>query len=481
MKSTPSILLHGIAGLWLASGCLLAQEPLPTGAGQDEMPAEDGFPGAPVVAPEVPPEQLAPDVSGEVALPSEHDPVAAQADADASYLRQFSLTNASTRTALHSATGNADRFFEGFSGVPQASFSDLLPLSRPSVFEMRVGPLKVRPSVGTGVSVTAYHGNDSRTQTESYSSLGLAAELGEPLTGRFLSGNYTVAYLFGANRRRPSDLNQMFSLLGEYDFEKLRLGTSVAYTSFSGSDREFTRGTQRQLLTASFTASYQWTEKTIFDLDVTVPVSQYSDGVGTGGVTLTGFANYAVTPKTLIGLGVSTGYVKVDRGSAQSFEQVLVRVLSSTSPFFTTYATAGVDFHDLGERSVTHPVFAVGSGWTPREGTSFTLAAEQRVQNSAEVSNQDFLSTNVTLTLAQRLGSNSSLSTTFGFEHASYQSSLAGVNADRTDDTYFGQVSLSTYLSRHCTVVGTLIYRDTESTTNPQSAEQAALQITYTF
>ena len=481
MKSPQSKLLHGIAGLWLATSCLFAQEPLPTGAGQDEMPPEDALPGAAAVTPDVSPEQIAPEVPEEVALPSEHDPVAAQADADANYLRQFSLTNASTRTALHSATGNADRFFQGFSGVPHPSFSDLLPLNRPAVFEMKVGPLKVRPSVGTGLSVTSFRGNDSRTETEAYTSLGLAAELGEPLDGRFLSGNYAVSYLFGTNRRRPSDLDQTFSLLGEYDFEKLKLGTAVSYTSYSGADREFTRGTQRQLLTASFTASYQWTENTIFDLDVTVPVSQFSDGIGTGGVTLTGFANYTVTPKTLVGLGVSTGYIKVDQGATQSFEQVLLRVLSNASPFISYYATAGVDFHDLGERNVTHPVFALGSGWTPREGTSVSLAAEQRVQNSAQVSNEDFLSTSVILTLAQRVGSNTSLSTTFGFEHAKYQSSLPGVNLSRADDTYFGQVSLTTYVSRHCTVVGTLSYRDTESSTNPQSAEQAGLQITYTF
>ena len=233
-----------------------------------------------------------------------------------------------------------------------------------------MGPLKVRPQLSTGVVVSKIGGTDARTQVEGNVTASLAAEIGEPLTGRFLTSNYSVASLFGENRRRSSDVDQSLNILGQYDFDKLRLGAGVQYTSLSGDDREFTNGTQRQVLTISLTSTYQWTERTSFDFDLTVPITEFDGGLGSGGVTATTFVNYAFTPRTLFGLGFAAGYLNVDNSDAQVFEQVLVRVLSTVSPYFLYYATAGVDFRDYGGgRHVTHPVFALGATWTPREGT----------------------------------------------------------------------------------------------------------------
>ena len=124
-----------MAGLLLSGRALLGQEPLPAAPGTGVTLPEEGFPGAPPLPSDLPPEREPAEPAIETGVPAESvEPAAAtlpsatQTEADAEYLRQFSLTNAVTRTGFHAAEGNADRFFQGFAGVPHPSFSDLLPI-----------------------------------------------------------------------------------------------------------------------------------------------------------------------------------------------------------------------------------------------------------------------------------------------------------------------------------------------------------------
>ncbi len=293
--------------------------------------------------------------------------------------------------------------------------------------------------------------------------------------------NYAAAEVFGNQAGQTTRFSQSLALLGEWDLERLKLGMGLTYASLGGPSREFAEGTRRNLATVALTARYLWTEKTSFDLDLTAPISEYASGIGSGGVTATTFVNYAYSPKTTLGLGFASGFLKVENSNTQTFQEVLVRSTLASSPHLLYTATAGADFRDAGGVQAVNPLLALGVTWMPRAGSTVFLTAEQRVQNSAAVTDANFLSSSVTVGLTQRLGSRASFSLALGGERASYQSARTGIEIDREDRTLFAQMGASLEVTARCTATATLSWRRTASEGAAQRILQAGVQLTYRF
>ena len=422
------------------------------------------------------------------------------------YLEDYSVNNPLTRTALQNFRSSGDRFFDGFGGIPQPANSPLIPRGHSADYLLRLGPVKISPAYGPAVIYNWNFG--SRTQPRQSANLplgtsnsvapglshganasgdygtitaGLRAEIGEPETGRFVLVDYGAAFLFGSGASGQNNPGQTLTLLGQYDFTRLKLGLGVTFDSLSGHSREFGGDIQRQLATLAFTGSYQWTAKTSFELDLSVPIAQYNGGIDSSGLTSTALVNYAYSTKTTFGLGFTEGITDVRSSASQTFEQINARMTSTASPFVSYNCNVSYEWRDTGEVHSTTPIFGIGVTWTPRVGTGVTLSLDRQVQTSAAIFGANFTSTSVTLSCTQRVGNMATLGASIGYERASYESTLSDQAINRLDQTVFAQASVTRTIFRHVALSATVSYFHTSSNDLPQESTQVTVSASYAF
>lgn len=329
------------------------------------------------------------------------------------------------------------------SPVPASGMTALRPL--------RWGSFDVNTHASLGVTATYLGGDlyDSDTSVSGLFQGGLSAFYGRNKLATLWFG-YDVATKYPDNptqgRQTGSEggsggFDQNISLIGSFTFpelRKVRFVFGAKFASLSGIDRDTGENSKRQIATALFTTSFQYSKKTAFNLNVSMPVRQFSDAVSSTGITSTLSADTQITQKTTVGVGYTFGSLKVEDGADQIFHQTLLHVKYSPTQFLLFDATAGVDFRDRGGSSTIAPIFGLSTTWDSRHGTLVTLAAERRVFNAASAIDTNFTSTSLALGVYQRFGGSVIGNITAGYEYTEYDSFGSGAGTSRTDKlSYF--------------------------------------------
>jgi hypothetical protein len=274
----------------------------------------------------------------------------------------------------------------------------------------------------------------------------------------------------------------------------------------SGPNRDVGGATDRSIATASLGASYQYSQKTSFDLSFSLPIRDFSDGVSSTGATGTFFVNNQITKKTRIGLGFTYGSLDTEvsgtsalinssksregsDGVGQTFQRLLFQIDSTPSRLLTYNFIGGLELRDAGGYSDVTPTFGLGATWNPIAGTSITLAAERRGFNSAASLNTNYNSTSVSLRVNQRLTARLSGYLTLGYERAEYYNVGDENNGDgadegeggRKDDLFHASAGLNLPISDRWGWSLVFTFSDNRSNTEPFRYYQAVLQTTYAF
>ena len=389
-------------------------------------------------------------------------------------------------TALQMAQTNAETLFDGVGGVPRPLSSLYLNQNLSVGTGFRRGDFAINPSVSVGVNDRSTSG--SRTGNNGNEVYGLLSpafnlSLGEAATGRILNLEYLGSVILGSRGDRDSQFDQSFAARGVLAFTKASVGLGLQFSQLSGGTRD-TGGeaVNRQLLGISFTSSYQYSEKTSFEAYVTAPIRLFDQGDNSEGVTGTTFFNYAYSPLTTFGFGVSGGFLTVQQGSVQTFEQLLARFTYFGSQSLLYNGTLGVEFRDAGDREEINPILGFGLTWEAREGTRFTLSADRRVESSAADRDSNFVTSSVALTITQRLGNFLQAQGSFGFENADYERLDRQLPSDNRSDNYVVvQGGITAILNRRWTGSAVLTYGDNESTEARARFFQSLLQVTYSY
>ncbi len=399
------------------------------------------------------------------------------------------------RTALSNARSNAASFTDGVGGIGSLVDSAFLPARMNNAGTGFVlGPATIYPSVNLGLNYQKSSNVSSEDGLRPTTGVSFNFTMGHPELRRTLGASYTGLYIFGQEDSGTRPFTQQLALRGSYGFAKLELGLGITFTGLSGENRDIGGQSNQDLFTIAFTSTYEFTPKTSVDLDLSIPVRQYSAGANSAEITATSFLNYQYSPKTTIGVGVAAGLTKVQEQNgasnqdAQRYVQVLARASTATSEILSFSATLGAALLEAGDSQKVTPVFGLGATWTPRLGTSFSLTADQRPQNSAANTSTNFVTTSVALTVTQRLGRWMRLSVSGGYENASYYSiggSSSALNTsagDRHDQLYVGQMGLNADLGRRWSAQ--LLYSYTKNTSNTGDAfdsSRAQFQINFNF
>ncbi len=389
------------------------------------------------------------------------------------------------RTGLNNAQTNAEAVTEGIQGFSMQDSAFLPAKVVQPGSGLILGPATLLPSLNIGTvyqHTTGARANQADNGFHPTAGASLNLSVGEAELRRNLSLAYAGQYRYESGDSSQRPFTQQLALRGNFAFAKLDLGLGISYAGLSGASRDFGGDVERDLLTLAFTATTELTPKSTLDWDITIPVRRYSGGINSSGVTSTTFLNFAYSPKSQLGVGFSAGTLEVQGGDAQQFFQVLGRANLISSEIFSFFGTFGIEFRQTGGTDQVNPVFGLGTAWNPRLGTSISLTADNRVQNSGSQANSNYATTSVAISLGQRLGSRFNLSLTIGYENARYSSTGAdSAAASRRDQAYFGAIGLQTQLSPRWQGSMTYSYRDTRSNESPFTDSSAQAQLSFAY
>lgn len=426
--------------------------------------------------------------------------------------------------AMNQALGTGETLLGDLSGV-RGVLESPFAMRRPSAGRtIRLGAFEVQPRASVGVAYTHRSGGDGDStsgdngddsdggEVDPFFQLGVIAS--------FQRGQMTgvLGYAIGLNPQSgesggedsgSNDLGQDLYLTSTFripQIPRIAFSFGLSFTGLSGPNRDVGGATDRQIATASFGASYQYSQKTSFDLNFSLPIRDFSDGVSSTGATGTFFVNNQITKKTRVGLGFTYGSLDTEvsgtsalinsstsregsDGVGQTFQRFLFQIDSRPSKLLTYNFTGGLESRDAGGYSDLTPTFGLAATWNPIEGTAVTLAGERRGFNSAASLNTNYTSTSVSLNVAQRLAYRLSGYVRLGYERAEYYDVGSEDNGDgadggeggRKDDLFHASAGLNLPISDRWGWSLVFTLSDNRSDTAPFRYYQAVLQTSYAF
>ena len=290
-----------------------------------------------------------------------------------------------------------------------------------------------------------------------------------------------AAFIFADNSDNNS-LQHVIRLDGQYRVNRLTLNLSQTVQIMDGVDVQ-TRDTSGSLtqqvnldvagrtrfdiFSTHANAAYYLTGKTFLSTGADFTSTRYSSLISSDVFSGNLFLNYNYSPKLVLGLGGTVGFDRVDEPTPdQQFEQINLRVSYQATGKIDFAATGGVEVRhfDGGFRDeYVSPVFEIGLNYAPFDGTKITLTANSRTLNSAVLVAQDYLVTNISVGVQQRLLQRIFLGINAGYERADYFSTVAAPGDGRIDDYVFVQPSVAVAVTRYWTVGAYYLHRSNSS------------------
>ena len=202
---------------------------------------------------------------------------------------------------------------------------------------------------------------------------------------------------------------------------------------------------QRLLWQVALSAAYDYSTKTSFEVTLSPNASDYSKYLDSIEWENGNWIDYQLTPKTRVGAGVTLGYLKAQGGSAQTYQQALVRVSNPVSAKIVFHASGGMELRQLGNGGGTQttPVFRTSLDYQLSDRTQISVEASRRIYSSASLAGQNFVATGASATVRQHLFDRFTVSLSGGYEDAQYMATDGQSNDARHDQYFFARPSLS--------------------------------------
>lgn len=304
----------------------------------------------------------------------------------------------------------------------------------------------------------------------------------EGRTENYIRLDYLPAFFLFTDHSENNSLNHVFRLDGQYRVNRLTLTLTQMVQIMDGVDVQGTNSegglnqqvnldvagrTEFDIYTTHFNAAYYIAGKTFLSAGGDLSVTEYPSLISSHVISGNFFVNYDYSPKLVVGLGGVVGYEEVDEPSPdQNFEQINVRLSYQATGKLTFTATGGVEFrHFEGDMTDTHvsPVVDIGLQYAPFDGTRISLTATNRVQNSAVLTAQNYVVSNITLGIQQRLFQRLFIGFNGGYENSDYFSTVGATGPSRNDDYFFVEPSVALSVTRYWTVGAYYLHRENSS------------------
>lgn len=301
--------------------------------------------------------------------------------------------------------------------------------------------------------------------------------------------DYSPSLIFFLENPDQNSVDHNLRMNAGYAWTKLTLGLVQNFTSTEGGVVDVGDRVRQQNYNTGLTVRYELTEKTFLQLDGAYRLTDYKSLNDSQEWTVTPTANYQITPKVTLGLGVTVGQLYAD-------EQTLETVVrpdgiggSKTNQFLVTktepqtyvgptlrasYKTTektdvslsfGGEWRTYPDGDDTFgPVFALTGSYRPFDGTAFTVEGHRRQQNSAVINGANYITTGGSVSVRQRLRENLFGTVGFTYDHSDYEPTSDDVETDRQDDYFLLRCGVDAILGRNWSMGLFYQYREDVST-----------------
>lgn len=284
---------------------------------------------------------------------------------------------------------------------------------------------------------------------------------------------YAPSLILFAGNSGADAFDQKGALSAQWRMTKLTLGATLSAQTLSGGDVDVGDRAQRFLWQVGLSAAYDYSTKTSFEITLSPNASDYSKYLDSIEWMNGNWIDYQITPKTRVGAGVTLGYLKAQGGSAQTYQQALVRVSNPVTAKIVFRASGGLELRQLsnGDGTQSTPVFHAGLDYDLSERTQISLEASRRIYSSASLAGQNFVATGASSTVRQHLFDRFSASLSGGYEDAQYMAADGTAAGSRHDQYFFARPSLSFAFRKWMNLELYYEYRRNNSTTAASSFE----------
>jgi hypothetical protein len=225
---------------------------------------------------------------------------------------------------------------------------------------------------------------------------------------------------------------------GQYRLGKLKTKAETRFQSLSGANREVGSRVDQKALQGNVEGAYELSGKTSLGARVGFRNDTYDEpGLANSSEQYAeGFADYALTGKTTLGVGGRAGRIDTDGAAKQDYTQGFIRGESKIGGKVSLSARAGVDSREVdGENEIT-PVLEAALDYKPRDGTSIKVGAYRSLNPSTLNPGDSYTRTGVSASVKQKLGSKFYMKLDGGVERADYKGST-GTGAARKDNYFY--------------------------------------------
>lgn len=315
---------------------------------------------------------------------------------------------------------------------------------------------------------------------------GITAVAGDSLSDSpTLTLNYAPSFIVFTDHSEYDSIDHSANVAGIWPFSRLRLGFQQTFDQNTGGIVDVGNRVERRSFNTSLTSAYELSEKTSFEINARQMISDYPQPlIGTKEWSSDNWLNYLVAAKVVMGLGLTFGYVDVDRNPSQQYERALLRAVYKLTYKLDLNASAGGEFRQYKDGPNRFgAIFSLGASYWPRDGTTISVNGHRDNRNSALYSGQNYVSTGIGISVRQRFFDRLFATVGGTYEHAEYESSVFGVAATRSEDYYLVRTGVDVAITDRW--LAGLFYRHRENISNSGvfgfSNNQIGIQTSYEF
>lgn len=259
----------------------------------------------------------------------------------------------------------------------------------------------------------------------------------------FATLNYNPQAIFFAKGEDENTLDQNLRVEIQYAIARLAINFQANYQHLSGATPDLGDRVDRDQTSARLKLSYGWGPKLEAETNFLYTGTNYDpEGLADFSEFVNEtFLSYQMSARTKASFGVGVGRLEVDGFGHQTFERLLVQVISEVGARLTLKAKGGVEYRqtDLGDE--TTPIFALSMDYKLRESTTLALEAYRDVSASGGSPGENLTRTGIAAKVRQRLTKKLTGIISAGYEQLSYTAAESDLGG-REDHYYFVRPSI---------------------------------------
>ncbi|HEU6449242.1 MAG TPA: outer membrane beta-barrel protein [Verrucomicrobiae bacterium] len=297
---------------------------------------------------------------------------------------------------------------------------------------------------------------------------------------------YQPTLRFYSNKQFHNEFDNLFTISGATEYQNWVFGFYQSFSETSEPNLDTGEQTQEEDFLTRWSAAYSFNSKVSMDMLASEDVHITSGFNDSRETTWIGYLNYKASDKTVLGIGGGPGYVSVDIGPDQIYEQLLARIGWHPAPKLFFEANGGMQeretIGDYGIGPTFNPVFGASVTYNVSRSTTISANASRTIVPSyfAGLDNEV---TSVGASFSQRFFKKYFVTLSGSYSNNRFAQTVSGADNLRTDDYYTFNTSIGRSFGKRGTISINYQYSDQKSTEPGYSykGSQFGIELSYRY